>query len=98
MAINPISTSGLAGIRRHSADFERAAEKIARAGAPDAAAHDAAAAQSEAAPVENAFLDGTVELMVAQRMFTASLRVAQAANEGIMEALRSGGCGTATAA
>ena len=91
MTVRGVS-SGLSGINRQSAAMDRAAEKIARAAS--AASSPAAAALESARTYETPqtqLLDGTVEMMVATRMFTAALKMAQTANEGVLEALRVGG-------
>ena len=91
MAINAIS-SGLTAIHRQAAAMDRAAEKIARAGAVNVSDAPQNAKRAEvAAAEESGLLDGTVEMLVARRMFTASLKMASAANDGITEALRIGG-------
>ena len=90
MAISAIS-SGMAAVQRQSVAMDRAAEKIARAASSDVS--DVAQTQEQADAIgaqESGVVDGTVELMVAKRMFTAALKMAQSANEGIMEALRIG--------
>lgn len=90
MSINGIS-SGAAGIQRHSAALDRAAEKLARAASSDV--HDVPSTQRDAEALgaqEGAVVDGTVQLIVAKRMFSAALKMAQVANEGIGEALRLG--------
>ncbi len=98
MAINAISSS-LNAIQRQSASMDRAAEKVSRATTANVSeaptnAHDAEALASQ----ETGLLDGTVEMMVSKRMFTAALRMASTANEGITEALRLGGYDSAQAA
>lgn len=93
MTVNGVS-SGLAAINRQTAAMDRAAEKIARATTPERAATSAGNAEV-AQTQEGQLLDGTVEMMVAKRMFTAAIRMAQTANEGVFEALRVGGYGAA---
>lgn len=95
MTVNGVS-SALSGINRQSAAMDRAAEKIARATttAP-ARTPDTPEAASAAQASETQLLDGTVEMMVAKRMFTAAVKMAQNANEGVAEALRVGGYGVA---
>ncbi len=98
MAINAISSS-LNAIQRQSASMDRAAEKIARATAVNVSEAPTNAKDAEAvATQETGLLDGTVEMMVSKRMFTAALRMASTANEGIAEALRLGGYDSAQAA
>ena len=88
MTINPL-TSHLAGIQRQGAAMDRAAEKIARA---SLRTDQGAEKKAGPAETEETRLDqGLVEAMVAKRMFTAAVRMAQSANEGISEALRIGG-------
>ncbi|MEO6446440.1 MAG: hypothetical protein ABIZ91_08835 [Gemmatimonadaceae bacterium] len=90
MTINAIS-SGLAGMQRQSQAMDRAAEKVARASLTDVTKAPETQEQAETIGAqESALVDGTVEMMVAKRMFTAALKVAQTANEGIMESLRIG--------
>lgn len=98
MAINAISSS-LTALQRQSASMDRAAEKVARATTSNVTdaptnAKDAEALQAQ----ETNLLDGTVEMMVSKRMFSAALKMAAAANEGINEALRLGGYDSAHAA
>lgn len=90
MAISAIS-SGMAAVQRQSVAMDRAAEKIGRASSSDVSEVPQTHEQAEAIGAqESGLVDGTVELMVAKRMFTAALKMAQSANEGIMEALRIG--------
>lgn len=92
MAISGLS-SALSAIQRQNAALERASDKIARATTAESGASQAPTSQAEADALESqgaALVDGTVEMMVARRMFTASLKMAQVANEGITEALRLG--------
>jgi len=90
MAINAISSS-LNAIQRQSASVARAADKIARATAVNVSDAPTNSRDAEAlAAQETGLLDGTVEMMVSKRMFTAALRMASTANEGIAEALRLG--------
>ena len=87
MTVNPLH-SALSGIQQQRAALDRAAEKIARA------TLDPQATQGHSGPNESAVaqLDqGLVEALVARRMFTAAVRMAQSTNEGIVEALRHGG-------
>jgi hypothetical protein len=98
MAINAISSS-LTALQRQSAAMDRAAEKVARATSTNVTdaptnAKDAEAVQAQ----ETNLLDGTVDMMVSKRMFSAALKMAAAANEGISEALRIGGYDSAQAA
>lgn len=98
MAINAIS-SALSAVQRQSASVERAAEKVARATAVNVS--DAPTNSREAdvlASQEAGLLDGTVDMMVSKRMFSAALRMAAVANEGISEALRLGDYDSAQAA
>lgn len=91
MSISPISNS-LAGIQSQSAAMDRAASKIARASTIDASENASMPAVAEAvASSESAMVEGTVEMIVATRMFSAALKFAQAANEGILESLQLGG-------
>ena len=88
MTIQGVS-SGLSAVTRQREAMDRAAEKIARAtiattagpGSPDVSSLDSV----------SALVDGTVEQMVAMRMFTAAIKMAQTVNEGVFEALRVGG-------
>lgn len=98
MAINAISSS-LNAIQRQSASMDRAADKVARATTSNVSEAPTNAKDAEAlATQETGLLDGTVEMMVSKRMFTAALRMAATANEGIGEALRLGGYDSAQAA
>ena len=98
MAINAIS-SALSAMQRQSVAMDRAAEKIGRAAATDVTAVPQSQEQADAIGAqESGVVDGTVEMMVAKRMFSAALKVAQSANEGIMEALRIGNYEAAGAA
>ena len=97
MSISPISNS-FSGIQRQSAAMDRAAEKIARASAIDLNESSSTAVDTGAvASNESAMVDGKVELIVATRMFSAAIKVAQVANEGILESLRLGGYGAISA-
>ena len=90
MAISAVS-SGLAALQRQSVAMDRAADKINRATSTDIT--EVLETQDQAESIgsqESGLVDGTVELMVAKRMFTVALKMAQTANEGIMEALRIG--------
>ncbi|MBK8250342.1 MAG: hypothetical protein IPK85_23545 [Gemmatimonadetes bacterium] len=92
MTINPLN-SHLAGIQRQGAAMDKAAEKIARASLRP---EQGATSKAGPAEAEESRMDqGLVEAMVAKRMFTAAVRMAQSANEGISEALRIGGYGVA---
>lgn len=98
MAINAISSS-LTAIQRQSAAMDRAADKVSRATTANVSEAPTNARDAEALATQEAgLLDGTVEMMVSKRMFTAALRMAAAANEGIGEALRMGGYDSAQAA
>lgn len=97
MTISGIS-SGLAGIQRQSAAIDRAAAKIARATSSDITETPTTQQQAEEIGTdEGDLVSGTVELMVAKRMFTASLKVAQVTNESIFEALHLGNYESAAA-
>jgi hypothetical protein len=98
MAINAISSS-LTALQRQSAAMDRAAEKVARSTTANVTDAPTNAADAEAlATQQSGMVDGTVEMMVASRMFTAAVKMAQTANEGIFEALRLGGYDSAQAA
>lgn len=78
--------------------MDRAADKIARASAIDVSETAFTPVEAEAiASSESALVDGTVEMIVASRMFSAALKVAQTTNEGILESLRLGGYGALSA-
>lgn len=97
MAISGIS-NGFSGIQRQSAALDRAAAKISRATSGDVTETPTSQQQAEEiGSQETSLVDGTVELMVAKRMFTASLKVAQVQNESIMEALHLGNYESAAA-
>jgi hypothetical protein len=98
MAINAISSS-LTAIQRQSAAMDRAADKVARSTTSNVTDAPTNADDAEAlATQQSGLVDGTVEMMVATRMFTAAVKMAQTANEGILEALRLGGYESAQAA
>lgn len=98
MAINAISSS-LTALQRQSAAMDRAAEKVARATTTSVTDAPTNAKDAEAVQAQEAnLLDGTVDMMVSKRMFSAALKMAAAANEGISEALRIGGYDSAQAA
>lgn len=98
MAINAISSS-LTAIQRQSASMDKAAEKVARSTTGNVTDAPTNARQAEElATQESGLLDGTVQMMVSKRMFTAALKMAATANEGISEALRLGGYDSAQAA
>jgi hypothetical protein len=98
MAINAISSS-LTAIHRQSAAMDRAADKVARSTTSNVTDAPTNAADAEAlAAQQSGMVDGTVEMMVATRMFTAAVKMAQTANEGILEVLKLGGYDSAQAA
>jgi hypothetical protein len=98
MAINAISSS-LTAIQRQSASMDRAAEKIARSTTSNVTDAPTNAKEAEAlSSQETDLVGGTIDMMVSRRMFTAALKMAAVANEGISEALRVGGYDTAQAA
>ncbi len=87
MMVRPLR-SALSGVPQQRAAFDRAAEKVARVSLDASAPQGQPALQGSS----EAQLDqGLVQALVAKRMFTAAVRMAQSANEGIIEALRSGG-------
>ena len=88
MTIQGVS-SGLSGINRQREAMDRAAEKIARA--TIASSSGAPGTDGASADSVNALVTGTVEQMVATRMLTAAIKMAQTVNEGVFEALRVGG-------
>ena len=91
MAINGI-TNSLSAIQRQTAAMDRAADKITRATGSNVSSTPATPAEAaEVASQESGMVDGTVEMIVATRMVSAALKMAQTANEGILEALRGGG-------
>ncbi len=98
MAINAINSS-LTAIHRQSAAMDRAADKVARATTSNVTDAPTNAADAEAlAAQQSGMIDGTVEMMVATRMFTAAVKTAQTTNEGILEVLKLGGYDSAQAA
>ena len=91
MAINGVSNS-LSAIQQQTAAMDRAAAKMTRASATDVSSTPSTPAESGAvASQESGMAQGTVEMIVAHRMFSAAIKMAQTANEGIFEALRGGG-------
>jgi hypothetical protein len=91
MAINGVSSS-LAAIQIQTAAMDRAAEKMTRVSSTDVAPTPSTPAESGAvASQESGMAQGTVEMIVAHRMFSAAIKMAQTANEGILESLRGGG-------
>jgi hypothetical protein len=94
MTINSISNSAGA-IQKQGAALDRAASRVLRATLAES--HPQAGKSTGAAPGEAPVRleDATVDLMVSKRMFTAAVRMAQTANEGVLEALRTGGYETA---
>ncbi len=95
MTINSIS-NGANGIQKQGAALDRAASRIARATLAESHQAPAKPRQTAAeAEAPSRLADATVDLMVSKRMFTAAVRMAQTANEGVMEALRVGGYETA---
>lgn len=94
MSIDALSSS-LGAIQRQSDAVGRAAEKIERA-TLDTSRPDQAAVEQSRDTIET-LAGGSVELMVARRMFSAAIKMAQTANEGIFEALRIGGYGETSA-
>ncbi len=90
MAISGISSSIIA-LQRGAASLDRAAAKVARATSGDVTETPTTQAQAEEiGSQETDLIDGTVEMMVSARMFTAAVKAAQVSNEGIMEALKLG--------
>ena len=90
MAISGISNS-LNAIQRQSAALDRATAKVARATSGDITETPTTQAQAEEIGAqETDLITGTVEMMVAKRMFTAALKAAQVSNESISEALQLG--------
>jgi hypothetical protein len=94
MSIDALSSS-LGAIQRQSDAASRAAEKIERA-TLDTSRPESASVEQRGDSVET-LASGSVELMVARRMFSAAIKMAQTANEGIFEALRIGGYGETSA-
>lgn len=90
MAISGISNA-LNAIQRQSAALDRATAKVTRATLGDITEAPTTQAQAEEiGGQETDLINGTVEMMLAKRMFTAALKAAQVSNEGISEALRLG--------
>ena len=89
MAISSIS-GALGALQRQSTAMDRAAAKTARAGLGSPSA-DPDESERSAAASGDSLLDGATESIVARRMFTAAVRLAQTTNENIIAALRIGG-------
>jgi hypothetical protein len=88
----PISSiSGAFGaLQRQSTAMDRAAAKVARAGLGSPSPETDESERPETASTD-LLLDGVSESLVARRMFTAAVRLAQTTNENILAALRIGG-------
>jgi hypothetical protein len=84
MKVNGLS-SALAGIQRQSDALGRAAEKVARAAAVDSLPSSRQENRLYRSSADELIHSGAVEAIVARRMFSASLRMAQAVNEGVDE-------------
>jgi len=98
MAINGIS-SGLSAIQRQAVAIDRAADKIARSTTSNVTEAPTNAQDAEAlAAQESGLIDGNVEMIIAARMFTAAVKMAQTTNETILESLKLGGYEGAQAA
>lgn len=92
MTVNGLS-SALSAITRQTDAADRAATKIARIDSSTEAPRGPAPEASSDSVAQLAA--GTVEMMVARRMFTAAVKMAQTMNEGIAEAIRVGDYGVA---
>ncbi|MEP7344874.1 MAG: hypothetical protein ABI877_06400 [Gemmatimonadaceae bacterium] len=89
--MNVTGTSGaLSAIQRQLQVMDQAAARVARAGLQDAG-DPTETSTSVAASAEDDFISGTVDGLVAQRMFTAAVRLAETTNENIIAVLRLGG-------
>jgi flagellar basal body rod protein FlgC len=97
LGINGLS-SALAGMRTQERAFDRAASQIAQSGLADEAAPPASDASSNplaqqagaALPTGSALADNMVEMLIAQRMFVAALRVAKTSDEVLQSSLSLG--------
>lgn len=87
MTVNGLS-GALSGIQRQTNALDRAAERVTRATTAEQAPREQAGVEESGA---SELASGMVETLVARRMLSAALKMAQTANEGIMEALRVGG-------
>jgi hypothetical protein len=94
MKISGLS-GALSGLQNQRNAMEKAATQIAGAGL--APAVDARSGmQGELAAIEgSALLTGTLEALVARRMFTAAVRMAEVANEEVTQTMQTGGYGLA---
>lgn len=90
MSINGIS-SGLSALRHQSAALDHGAEKLTRGTSGEVPEASPARREGEGVGVqEGGVVGGAVEMIVARRMFTAAVKMAQVANDDIGEALRLG--------
>jgi hypothetical protein len=92
MPISSIS-GALGALQRQSTAVDRAAAKIARSGLGSKSSNPDESDRADAA-AGDLLMDGVTESLVARRMFTAAVRLAQATNENIIAALRIGGYST----
>lgn len=99
--IPPMSATraALLGMQASLRKFEHAADVVSRAGLDDDTSTGAAPANDETAAAPgfvpatggDDFLDAMVDMMVAQRAFSAQLRVLETANDMTKEAIELGG-------
>ncbi len=87
-------SSAIAGMHRYASQFDRAAEQVARAGLVDLDPDGSQPTPDDVAPpipqgaaagAEDDFTDGMINMMIAQRMFAASTRVAKTSDEMLRE-------------
>lgn len=83
-------SSAMAGLQRHARAVDRAAGTIARAGlepASPAPGASSPATPGASAPPADELAGAMVDMLVAQRMFSAQLRVIRTADEMMQEAV-----------
>ena len=90
MSISGLS-SALSAIQRQSQAMDRAADRIARSGLENSVDVPTDSSAVASMSTDGDLIAGTVEGMVASRLFVAALRLAQTTNENIIAALRIGG-------
>jgi flagellar hook protein FlgE len=90
-------SSALSGIRAQERAMDRAAERIAQSGLEDPAVSAGAGASvsdqlaqaaGAALPTGDALTDNMVQIMIAQRMFVAAIRVAKTADQTLQESIQ----------
>jgi flagellar basal body rod protein FlgC len=79
-------SAAITGMHRYSQMVDRAAEQVARSGMVSIETHPRYGSafppvNDPGAPADDSPIDGLVNMMIAQRMFLASIRVAQTGDE-----------------